>query len=75
MERKIFKKSDKSRIRFDLEFDPRYWRRRSADSDYGHYVGYVISYGYVDDGVADDCYGILPSCSIWKSANKLVYEL
>ena len=75
MERKIFKKSDKSRIRFDLEFDPQCWWLRSADSDYGYYAGYVIRYGYVDDDIADDCYGILPSCSIWKSANKLVYKL
>ena len=63
MNRKIFT-SYEFRIRSDFGFKPCYWRLRSADSDYGHYVGYVISYGYVDDGVADDCYGILPSCSI-----------
>ena len=66
MNRKIFKKSDKSRIRYDFYSVIYYWRLRSASNIYGKNIGCVVG----SDGDilslhrASSLTYILPACSI-----------
>lgn len=65
MRRKIFKKSDKSRIRLDLEFAPYcHWWLRSACSYYSRNVGCVYDPGYAPGYGAYNHFDILPACMI-----------
>ena len=61
---KIFKKSDKSRIRSNLEFTTCYWWLRSVDSDGIYYVGCVYRHGHEYSVDAESYYGVLPACTI-----------
>lgn len=64
MRRKIFKKSDESRIRSDLKFKPYFWRLRSADSDDSTCVSYVSYLGFAHKSFAYYDNGVLPVCTI-----------
>ena len=65
MEQKIFN-SDKSRVRFNFDFEQAYWRLRSASNIYENNVGY----GVASDGDILSLYHvssltyIFPACSI-----------
>lgn len=64
MNRKIFNKSDKSRIKSDLVFEPYRWWLRSADSSHSYYVGRIRDFGHVYNNFTDFTYGVLPICMI-----------
>ena len=65
MRRKIFKKSDKSRIKLDSDFEQDcYWLLRSACNSREFFTGYVDDYGYVDYTDVNFNYDILPVCTI-----------
>ena len=65
MKLKIFN-SDKSRVRFNFDFEQTYWRLRSASNIYGKNIGCVVG----SDGDilslhrASSLTYILPACSI-----------
>ena len=65
MERKIFN-SDKSRVRFNFDFEQAHWQLRSASNIYGKNIGCVVG----SDGDilspyrASSLTYILPTCSI-----------
>ena len=64
MERKIFKKSDKSRIRLDLNFEQYYWGFRSAHNTHKLFVGFADDYGCANYSIISYDYDILPVCTI-----------
>lgn len=67
MDRKIFKKSNKSRIRYTLDIEPRYyWWLRSADCSYynSRIVAVIIESGMVSYYNACYYYNVLPACTI-----------
>ena len=65
MERKIFNKSYKSRIKCDLGFFPCYWSLRSIyNVHYDFFVGCITLYGNVDDFYNWLNCGIVPTCII-----------
>ena len=65
MRRKIFKKSNESRIRHHFSLVPYYWRLRSAHNDYENGVGWVNDFGQIFyNYYASSFIFILPVCSI-----------
>lgn len=66
MKRKIFKKSNKSRIRYTLNLEPCYRWLRSADCSYYNrrIVAIVIESGMVSYYNAYHYYNVLPACTI-----------
>ena len=67
MKRKIFKKSYKSRIKLDLEFNRQLWWGRSRRCCYSAYVcciGYFGPYGFGTNYVKLDYVSITPTCMI-----------
>ena len=65
MERKIYKKQNKSKRKRDLKFFYCYWWLRSVSNDSCDYFsGFVNFYGYIDYIRSYRIYGVFPVCTI-----------
>ena len=64
MRRKIYKKQNKLRFKFNLEFTPHGWCIRSANNLFCNHVNYFNCNGHNKSYVAGAYYGIVPVCMI-----------
>ena len=64
MRRKIYKKQNKLRFKFNLEFTPHSWCIRSVDNLSSSRVNYFICNDHIRTYFAAAYYGIAPVCTI-----------